>query len=228
MESNGATKKQPLKIKSWQIPLAIILVATLLSFYTATNSNTETSNQNILIPRSEVGASKEVVMCTSVEYSNWSLCSERGIRIRNIISAYPQGCKFGDILQQESCVYVPIKLDAETLIQRAFQKISLAPSKTIEAEYVSGQNGNMSNVVRYSIADDNNLVMWIENKDRQSGKVIKDVYLRDSNQDYRPDIFSNDGATWYPINIQSQSDQVQILSIWTVQMAYFVDNLLKK
>lgn len=166
--------------------------------------------------------------CTKIEYSDWSLCSENGMRIRSIVSAYPQGCNLGnDVKQQESCTYVPVKLDAETLIQKIFQQISQAPSKTIETEYVSGQYGDVTDVVKYSIANDNNLVIWIQAKDRQSGKVISDVYLRDSNQDSRPDIFSNDGAEWYPINTQSQTNQAQILMVWATQVTYFAENLLK-
>lgn len=179
-------------------------------------------------PASQTSAPATTSTCTKIEYSDWSPCSEKGAQIRSIINAYPQGCNLSnDVKQQESCIYVPIKLDAETLIQKIFQQISQAPDKTIETEYVSGQDGNVTATVRYAIANDNNLVIWTESKDRQSGKVISNIYLRDSNQDLHPDIFSNDGAEWYPINIQSQTDQAQILAVWAIQITYFAENLLK-
>ena len=167
------------------------------------------------------------VICSEIKYSDWSLCSESGTRIRSIVSAYPQGCNLGnDAKQQESCIYVPIKLDAETLIQKIFQQVSKAPNKTIETEYISGQYGNVTATVRYAITGDNNLVIWTESKDRQSGKIMSNVYLKDSNQDFRPDFFSNDGAEWYLINTQPQTNQGQILIAWATQITYFAENLL--
>jgi len=167
-------------------------------------------------------------ICTKVNFSNWSLCSEKGTRIRSITSMYPQGCKLGsDVIQQESCAYVPIKLDAETLLQEMFQQISQTSGKTIETEYIAGEYGDVVNIVKYSIANDGNLVIWMQSKNHQSDRVISDLFLRDSNKDFRPDIFSNDGAEWYPIDIQSQEDQIQIMMVWAVQLTYFTENLLK-
>lgn len=45
-------------------------------------------------------------VCTSINYSDWSTCSEGGVRSRSIISALPVGCNAGNVILSESCTPV--------------------------------------------------------------------------------------------------------------------------
>lgn len=76
------------------------------------------------------------------------------------------------------------------------------------------------------MSDDDNLLIWHITKDRRTEEIINSIFLRDSDQDFRPDIFSNNGTDWFEINLEPQEAQEQIILMWTLDMAHFGSYLL--
>lgn len=168
-------------------------------------------------------AEKSSVSCTRLEYTRWSSCSEDGNRTRVVTTAYPQGCYLGNdvVQQQQPCKYVPLKLEVTNLFKKMAQQIAMSSERSVVSSYISGQNGDSISTVRWTISDDDNLLIWHIAKDRQVENITDSIFLRDSNQDFRPDIFSLNGTDWNNIAAQSQENQRQLLFLWALDMTYF-------
>lgn len=207
------------------IGLVIVTIVFILIFnsYPSNENNFNMVSVEDDLKKSSIEKSENIeTSCTRLEYTRWSSCSEDGNKTRVVNTAYPQGCYLGkDVVQQQSCEYVPLKLEAINLFKKTAQQITMSSGRSVVSSYVSGQDGDSISTVRWTMSDDDNLLIWHIAKDRQTENITDSIFLRDSNQDFRPDIFSLNGTEWDNIASQSQEIQRQLLSLWALDMTYF-------
>lgn len=84
--------------------------------------------------------------CTSFSYSNWSECSGDGIKTRNVIDSYPEGCSGGTTITFESCLnnysctlsdweYVDSECTSLNKINRTWTKLTSCNGGTTKPSY---------------------------------------------------------------------------------------------
>lgn len=168
--------------------------------------------------------------CTSFDYTRWSRCATDGTQSRMVTAAYPKGCNikdFGVIQgQEQSCTYIPIQANAQELLTMAAAQIKNASGGSMQTSYISGTTGGSVVNMSWLISDDNNLLIDQLVTDRYTGEVSEHILMRDTDRDFRPNIYSQNGTDWYQIAIQNQSTQTQLITLWAVDMDYFGSYLL--
>ncbi len=168
--------------------------------------------------------------CTSFDYTRWSHCATDGTQSRMITAVYPKGCDIADsgIIQgqEQSCTYVPIRANAQDLLTVAADQIKNASGGSIQTSYISGSTGGSLTNMSWLMSDDNNLLIDQLITNRYTGEVTEHILMRDTDRDFRPNIYSQNGTDWYQIATQDQSTQTQLITLWAVDMAYFGSYLL--
>ncbi|MDO8513931.1 MAG: hypothetical protein Q7S50_00080 [bacterium] len=165
--------------------------------------------------------------CTSFEYSRWSLCGSEGAQSRVVTEAYPKGCRVGNgVEQSRQCTYVPISANAQQLLTMMANQIRHAQGGGVQASFLSGEAGGAKTNINWTISDDGNLLIQSLVTDRQTDRAISHLLLRDTDRDFRPDIYSQDGSTWHEITSLDHQTQAALSVTWGIYLAYFGSYLL--
>ena len=168
----------------------------------------------------------ETSFCTSFDYTRWSHCAADGTQSRVITAAYPDGCTLTDsapVVQQQKCQYVSVNPSATDIINKMVGQIHDAPDQTITTQYFSGQSGDIyitTNKWKLS-SDGEALFLEGTSKSRATGVITDHIILADTNKDFRPDEYSDNGDNWYSLASQEPALVQNYTTVWAVASAYF-------
>ncbi|KKQ95676.1 MAG: hypothetical protein UT20_C0024G0005 [Candidatus Levybacteria bacterium GW2011_GWA1_39_11] len=209
--------------KNWTpIVLAVFYVASLCGLFFVVWGTTSTTTTPTVPITPTTPTSPQTSFCTSFDYTRWSHCLKDGTKMRNMTAVYPEGCTLADntpVLERQSCQYTPVYVPPDFLAKMSNQIVQSGGG--ISANYISGTSGDSTIRANWIISDDNQLLISALTINRQTGEATENILLRDTNSDFRPDIFSRNGTDWSNISSQPQTYQTQLITVWAEDMAYF-------
>jgi len=206
--------------------VVILSLVVLVSVIESRSEPAVISNQQP-VSQQQASDSSPTPQCTSFQYSRWSHCGSDGTQTRIIAEAYPKGCKISnDVEQSQQCTYVPISANAQQLVSMAVNQIKRAPGGGVQASFLSGEAGDFKTDINWTVSDDGNLLIQSLVTNRQTDQTIDHLLLRDTDRDFRPDIYSRDGNTWQKIVGLDHPTQAALSVAWGVYFAYFGSYLL--
>lgn len=170
-------------------------------------------------------------LCTSFDYTRWSHCATDGTQSRVITAAYPAGCTLVEsapVVQQQQCKYIPINLSAGDIVNKMVGQIYAAPDKTIAVQYFAGHSGDVYIATSKWKLSSNETTLFFEStsKSRATGVITDHIILADTDKDFRPDIYSDNGDQWHNISSQGSALVQNYTTVWAVGSAYFAAYLL--
>ncbi|MDP3764127.1 MAG: hypothetical protein Q8Q95_00705 [bacterium] len=169
-------------------------------------------------------------VCKSFDYTRWSLCTTDGTQSRVITAAYPNGCILTDALsvQQQKCQYTPLDTSFEDIVNKMVGQIHDAPDQTITTQYFAGHSDDVYITTnKWKLSSDGTTLFFEGTSKNRATEVITDhIILADTNKDFRPDMYSNNGDNWYNLANQDSDLVLNYTTVWAVASAYFGSYLL--
>lgn len=174
----------------------------------------------------------ETSFCTSFDYTRWSHCATDGTQSRIITAAYPAGCTLKEgtsVEQQQECKYSSRNLSDGDIVNKMVGQIRNAPDQTITTKYFSGHPGDFYiTTLKWKLSTDGTtLFLETTSKSLVTGTITNPIILADTNKDFIPDTYSNDGDHWPSIASQGSTFMQNSTNIWGAAMSYFEAYLLQ-
>lgn len=169
--------------------------------------------------------------CNNFDYTRWSHCSVDGTQSRVITGMSPEGCTLKNDTQSsqlQQCKYIPINFSAEDIINKMVGQIHNAPDQTIVTQYFTGKRNDVYMTTdKWKLSTDGTtLFLETTSKNRTSGNITDYIILADTDKDFRPDKYSDNGDNWYNISEQGTDITQNYTVIWALASSYFAAYLL--
>lgn len=173
----------------------------------------------------------QISLCKSFDYTRWSLCTTDGTQSRVITAAYPNGCTLRDnapSVQQQKCQYTSLDISFEDIVNKMVGQIHDAPDQTITTQYFAGHSDDVYITTnKWKLSTDGTTLFFEGTSKNRATEVITDhIILADTNKDFRPDMYSDNGDNWYNLANQESDLVLNYTTVWAVASAYFGSYLL--